>query len=117
MITDKYQIVEVIKENGKDPKIYDWDMEQYPLGENSWLLVYEKEAGNKEKTPISFLGTRYMATTDNCIRVIHATQTVIINHTCKVFFFDYGNEDEQENMQKGFMFRLSGWLIPKDAIY
>lgn len=112
MNTDKYQIIKIVKEPGKEILIYDWDCNDVECLEDSWMMVYAKECSDCEREPISFLGTRYLTEEPFNLQVIHVTQAVVSEKTGCVFFIDVESEMDLCNLKTGFFFTLYGWLIP-----
>lgn len=116
MNTNKYQIIKIVKEPGKEPLAYDWDCKDVHCLEDAWLMVYGKECGDCKREPISFLGTRYLTEEPFNLQVIHVTQVVVPEKTGCIFFIDVENDKDLCNLKTGFAFTLSGWLIPPHMI-
>lgn len=117
MYTDRFQIVKIVKELGKHPEVYDWDVQDTQIGKNSWLLVYES-GGDKDsiREAIAFLGTRFMTNDQKSIDIIHVSQFAILRAVGKIFFADAQSAEQMRTMKKGVMFSLPGWVIPVEMI-
>ena len=116
MYTDRFQIVKIVKEHGKQPEIYDWDIKDSQIGKNSWLLVYEKEDKDVIREPVALLGIRSMTSDQQSLDIIHVSQVAILRAVGKIFFVDAQSVEQIQTMKNGFMFSLPGWVIPVEEI-
>ena len=117
MYTDRFQIVKIVKEHGRNPEIYDWDIQDIQIGKNAWLLVFE--SGGDEDTirePVALLGTRFMTSDKQSLDIIHVSQVAILRAVGKIFFVDAQSAEQIQTMKRGFMFSLPGWVIPVEMI-